>query len=125
MLKSAAFTLFEVLMAMGIFALVVIGAMAALNAALTAAREARIEQHARIQIENRLALLEGGPIQEIERVVETETPKMIFTETVKRENVVGQNSTVLNGFWRVRVVAKWKADNEERSMEASFLRFGQ
>lgn len=111
-------------MAMGIFALVVIGAMAALNAALSAAREARIEQHARIQIESRLALLEGGPIQEIERVVETETPKMTFTETVKRENVVGKNSTVLNGFWRVRVVAKWKDGEEERSQEASFLRAG-
>lgn len=124
MRKPAAFTLFEVLMAMGIFALVVIGAMAALNATLTAAREARIEQHARIQLENRLAVLEDGPLEEIERVVETKDPDMSFHETVKREDVVAPDYTVYSGFWRVRVVAKWKADNEERTEEATFLRFG-
>lgn len=118
-----AFTLFEVLVALAVFAMAVIGLMVALNSALSAARQIRTEARIRALLESRLATLEGGLIFETERVTESTNPRVKFTESLRREKVVGTGRDVLEGFWRARVVAEWEADGEQRRQEATFLRY--
>ena len=116
-----AFTLFEVLMALGVFGIAVVGMMVALNGALQSAREVRIGQVVRMEINNRLAQLEAEKPQELERRVELDSPKITFIETIRREEVKGSKREVLGGFWRLEVLAKWKAGQENREELASYL----
>lgn len=124
MRKNQAFTLFEVMMAMGIFGMAVVGMMVALNAALSAAAEARREQAVRAEIENRIAVLERRPLGVHERSEKLPSPPMEITESVRPEPITASDRARLEGFWRVRVVAKWREGGAERAMEASFLRYG-
>lgn len=122
MKTKRAFTLFEVLLALGIFGIAVVGMMAALNGTLDSAREARREQLVRQAIENRLAELEGGDIREGERVTGEKSPAITITESVRREPVHSGRER-LEGFWRIRVTAAWQDRGEWRSEEASVLRY--
>lgn len=123
MAKRGAFTLLEVLIALGVFAIAVVGMMVALNSILVAAKEARFSEIVRHRLENHLAFLEAGPIKEVNRKVELDSPKMTITETVRREQVVNANRSVLEGFWRVTVVAEWVTDGVKQKEEATILRF--
>jgi len=108
---------------MGIFGMSVVGLMMALNGVLSVAKEARLSREARLQMENRIALLEGGEIKELERVVEIESPRMTFVETVRRQSVKREDREVLEGFWEVRIVAKWGTGDDETEEVVSFLRY--
>ena len=123
--RTSAFTLLEIIIAMGVFAFAVIGMMGALDSVLSAAREARVHSIVRQRLDNQLALYEGGILKEVNRKVEMDTPKMTFTETVRREQVINDNRTVLEGFWRVTVLAEWEYQGIPQKEEASFLRYGQ
>lgn len=121
--SGSAFTLFEVLLALAIFGLAVIGMLGALNSALSSAREARLGQFARIQLESRLAILEGEPLRPTQRQVEQASPKMTFTESIQKEPITTASHETLDGFWRLKVVANWSASDGERKEEISFLRY--
>jgi len=121
--KRGAFTLLEVLMALGVFAIAVVGMMVALNAILVSAQDARLQQIVRQRLENHLAFLEAGPVKEVNRKVDLDSPKMTITETVRREQVLNANRTVMEGFWRVEVVAEWEIEGVKQKDQASILRF--
>lgn len=123
MRRNQGFTLFEVLIALGIFGMVVIGMMMALDSTLAAAKEARQEQAVRTQIANRMALLEGEELKELERRIQIESPKMTFIETVQKEAAQGRDREVLDGFWRVTILAKWQVGGQAVQEQASFLRY--
>lgn len=121
---SGGFTLLEVLLALGIFGLAVVGMMEALNSALEAARDARLEQIARTQLENRLAILQGEPLRATERRVDQSEPRMTFTESIQPERIITPDRRTLDGLWRIKAAVQWKVGGEERREESSFLRYG-
>ncbi len=122
--RRGAFTLLEVLVALGVFAFAVLGMMGALNALLDSAREARFHEIVRHRLENHLALYEGGLLKEVNRKVDLDSPKMTITETVRREQVINSERTVLEGFWRVTLLAEWESLGVKQKEEASILRYG-
>jgi prepilin-type N-terminal cleavage/methylation domain-containing protein len=122
--RSRAFTLLEVMVALGVFAFAVLGMMGALNSLLESSREARFEQVVRSRLESHLALYEGGQLKEVNRKVELEQPPMTLTEIVKREQAINANRTVLEGFWRVTVTAEWETQGVKQKEEATILRYG-
>ena len=121
--RIGAFTLLEVLVALGVFSFAVLGMMGALNALLESAREARFHEIVRHRLENHLAFYEGGQLKEVSRKVEFDTPKMTITETVRREQVLNSERTVLDGYWRVTVLAEWESLGVKEKEEASILRY--
>lgn len=110
-------------MALGIFALAVVGLLAALDTALDSAREIRNESRIRAELNSRLAMLETEPPQELSRVVESTNSNVKFTESMTPEVVIGSEKQQLAGFWRVRIVAEWPYKNQTQKQEASFLRY--
>lgn len=108
-------------MAMGVFGIAVIGMMLALNGALDAARAARLDQFVRTEMDSRLAQLEALAPRELTRTVELDSPRITMVESVHREEVKKSDSTVLSGFWRVSVQARWHLGVENREETASFL----
>lgn len=113
------FTLLEVLVALGIFAMGVLGLMLALQATVQGATSVQRENEIRAQLESRLARLSVGPLQEFAEGTEFEGTS--YGEEVLREEVTNSEATVLNGFWRVRVVARWQQEGAEQEWVASHL----
>lgn len=108
-------------MALGVFGIAVIGMMGALNGALQSAREVRLSQFVRTEMDNRLAQLESEKPKELERTFEVATPKITFIESIRREEITGSEQTRLGGFWRVEVLARWETDGVASEEKASFL----
>ncbi len=113
------FTLLEVLVALGIFAMGVLGLMLALQATVRGATSVQRENEIRTQLESRLARLSVGPLQEFAEGDELEGTS--YAEEVIREEVTNSEAEVLNGFWRVRVVAIWQQDGTEQEWAVSHL----
>lgn len=111
-------------MALGIFAMAVVGAMTALNAVLGSAREVRSSDAVRTQMENRLALLEGAELKEMERTVNGDGMGVVFKESLRREKVTATDGQILEGFWRASVIAQWGAGATKNEEKAEFLRYG-
>ena len=122
-MKSRAFTLIEVLIALGVFGFAVIGGLAALNTIMEMASETRFEGVVRQRLEDCVARIEAEPPGEISRVTDLTSPTMKITEECKPEQVIGSNRTILNGFWRVKIRAEWQQAGEPQTLEASFLRY--
>jgi len=85
---ASAFTLFEVLLALGIFGLAVVGMLGALNSALSSAREARLGQFARTLgtlLENGVPVLTALAITEQEADIHAEQKdRVVISDLVKR-----------------------------------------
>lgn len=120
--KSKGFTLFEVLVALGVFAFAIIGLLMALDSALSAASDARFETLVRRQLENSMAKLESIEPQEYKEVMEIAMPAMRITETMTAETIVTEERIRLDGFWRVRIEATWSRRGREETFSAEFLR---
>lgn len=117
--KDRGFTLLEVLVALGIFSMGVLGLMLALQATVQGASAVQRENEIRAQLESRLARLSVGPLQEFAEAEEFEGTA--YAEEVTREEVTDSEAVVLNGFWRVRVVARWQQAGQEQEWAASHL----
>ncbi len=113
------FTLLEVLVALGIFAMGVLGLMLALQATVQGASSVQRENEIRGQLESRLARLSVGPLQEFAEGDEFEGTA--YAEEVTQEEVTDAEATVLTGFWRVRVEATWLQAGAEQKWAVSHL----
>jgi Tfp pilus assembly protein PilV len=117
------FTLFEVLVALGLFAFAVVGLLAGIRAIADVVDEARIASAVRQQMENRVAFMEVLRPAKYEKIVTADFPKMTITEEMFPETVSrGEGKQPLSGFWRVRIRARWEAAGQRGEDEASFLR---
>lgn len=116
--SNRAFTLLEMLTAMGIFCFAVLGLLYALEVSVDAARELRRQKSVRTQLENRLARLSLPPLKEFFAVVEEEGVK--YTESVRPETV-RTDGVEIPGYWRVRVLAEWKVSRDEQQWDVSHL----
>ena len=126
MKAQQAFTLVETLIALGIVAFAVIGLLTALNSAVDAARFLRREATVRQQLENRVARLLLDQRKNMREEIPADANGVAFLEEIKPEEVTAADRGIINGFQRIRVVARWKGSGgaaEER--EASFLTLAQ
>jgi prepilin-type N-terminal cleavage/methylation domain-containing protein len=114
-----AFTLLEVLIALGIFAFAALGLLLAMQSALDGASATQRDSRVRNGLQNRLASLSVGSLRPLgEDEVED---GVNYHMEVQREEVVNDEKTILRGFWRISVRAEWKAGSEPQVWEASHL----
>lgn len=109
-------------MALAILAFAVIGLLAALNTAVDAARVLRREAQVRQCLENRLTHLRLDPKKNLRREIPADESGVSYIEEIKAEQVANSDRTLLDGYQRISVVARWRNNSgqpEER--EASFL----
>ena len=121
---TAAFTLFEALVALAVFSFAVLGFLAAYDAALDAAREVRRESIVRQILEDRIAWLEKAELFETENRMDGPLPGMKILEAITPETMVDEEQNILGGFWRMSVTVEWQRDGQAETVEASFLRYG-
>jgi type II secretory pathway pseudopilin PulG len=102
----AAFTLFEVLIALGVFAIAVTGLALALDSAVQAAFEARERALSRIVLESRLSAAMSDPPINGRRVIEARDNNGIrVEETMDVFEAKTTNGTPVTGIWKLKITA--------------------
>ena len=106
-MKTKAFTLFEVLIALGVFAVAVTGLALALQSAVDAALNARSRMLARTMIESRLASAMANLPLDGRREIDGRTNNGIHVlETFEQTEIRDTNNAILPGMWRLKVTAE-------------------
>jgi type II secretion system protein I len=116
--SRGAFTLFEVLVALGVFAIAVTGLAIALDSAVMAAFEARERALARIVLESRLSAAMSDPPANGRRTIEARDNNGIrVEETMDPFEAKTTNGTLVAGLWKLKVTADW--GRRDRSKETA------
>jgi type II secretion system protein I len=101
------FTLFEVLVALGVFAIAVTGLAMSLQSAIEAALTARERVLARFVIESRLAAAMTDPPLDGRREIDGRTNNGISVlETFEQVELRDTNGQIIPGMWKLEVVAE-------------------
>ena len=105
-MSKKGFTLFEVLIALGVFALAVTGLALALQSAVDAALNARSRMLARTIIESRLAAAMADPPMNGKREIDARSNNGIAVlETFEQTEIRNPDETILPGMWKLIVTA--------------------
>ena len=100
------FTLFEVLIALGVFAIAVTGLAIGLQSAVEAALSTRERALSRFVIESRLASAMADPPLDGKREIDGRTNNGISVlETFEPVELMDTNGQILPGMWKLRVTA--------------------
>jgi len=102
------FTLFEVLVALGVFAIAVTGLAIGLQSAVEAALSARQRALARFVIESRLAAAMTDPPLDGKRTIDGATNNGIsVVETFEQVELQDTNGQIIPGMWKLQVTAEF------------------
>jgi type II secretion system protein I len=117
------FTLFEVLVALGVFAIAVTGLAIGLQSAVEAALSARQRALARLVIESRLAAAMTDPPLDGKRTIDARANKgMVVEETFEKIELQDTNGQIIPGMWKLQVTAKFSADGTTERAEIMVFR---
>ena len=119
-----AFTLFEVLIALGVFSIAVTGLAIALDSAVVAAFEARERALARVVLESRLSAVLSDPPLGGSRVIEARDNNGVrVEETMEKFEARTTNGVPVTGLWKLRVIADWgRRDKSKETAEILLFR---
>jgi len=122
---SSGFTLFEVLIALGVFAIAVTGLAIALDSAVMSVFEARERALARVVLESRLSAVMSDPPMNGRRVIDARDNNGVrVEETMEKFEAQTTNKMAVTGLWKIRISADW--GRSDRSKEtAEILLFKQ
>lgn len=122
-MTNRAFTLFEVLIALGVFAIAVTGLAIALQSAVDASLMARQRALSRVVIESRLAMAMSDPPLDGRREIEARTNNGVHVlETFEQAEIQTTNGTLLPGMWTLKVTADWKGGAGKETAEILLYR---
>jgi len=112
-IRSSGFSLFEVLVALGVFAMAVTGLALALDSAVGAAFEARGRALARIALESRLSVAMADPPSG-RRVIEARDNQGIrVEESLDPFEAQTTNGVPITGLWKLKVTADFGSGGKE------------
>ena len=117
------FTLFEVLVALGVFAIAVTGLAIGLQSAVEAALSARQRALARFVIESRLAAAMTDPPLDGKRTIDARANNGVAVEeTFEQIELQDTNGQIIPGMWKLQVTAKFSADGTTERAEIMVFR---
>lgn len=112
--RRTGFTLFEVLIALAVFAIAVTGLAIAIESGIRAALDTRSAAAARDVLESRLAVCLADPPMGAERIIEASTNNGVrVREVMQPQELKTTNDTILPGMWRVSITAEWGSGQKE------------
>jgi type II secretory pathway component PulJ len=117
------FTIAETLVALAVFSFSVLGIVLALDATIDAARTMQRESLIRGELQSRLAILSNRPAREFSAKADANADGVTYQETVIPEQIRQEDATVLTGFWKVSVTARWMDRGEPQEWELSHLEY--
>lgn len=118
-------TLFEVLLALAIFAISAVSLVTAINQIGQAVLEARQYRNVEQGIESILDEYSKAPqLDDMEKEIKPGKDGVAFTvQITSLRDAKNQEGRILQGLFRIRVIARWKENREPMELEAETLRF--
>jgi prepilin-type N-terminal cleavage/methylation domain-containing protein len=108
------FSLFEVIVALGVFAISVLGLAIALDSSVQAALEARERAFARMQLDSRLSACLADPPMSGRRVIEARDNQGVrIEETLIPYEAKTTNNIAVTGLWKLKILADWGQKKQE------------
>lgn len=121
MRSAPGFALLETVFAWAILCMAITGLVIILNTSLETANTLNQERDIRHELESRLARLRVDLRREFR---EQSTHRgVIYVEEIFPEDIATSDHTVLEGYKRIKVTAKWQDRHGSQQREASFLVF--
>jgi type II secretory pathway pseudopilin PulG len=115
--------LFEVLVALGVFAIAVTGLAIGIQSAVEAALSARQRALARFVIESRLAAAMTDPPLNGKRTIDARANNGVAVEeTFEKLELQDTNGQIIPGMWKLKVTAKFNADGTAERAEIMVFR---
>mgnify|MGYP006285909229 FL=1 len=122
-MNKRGFTLFEVLIALGVFAIAVTGLAIGLQSAVEAALSARQRALARLVIESRLAAAMTDPPLNGKRTIDARANNGVSVEeSFEQIELKDTNGQIIPGMWKLQVTAKFSADGTAERAEIMVFR---
>jgi len=118
-------TLFEVLLALAIFAIAAVALVTAINQIGHAVLESRQYRNVEQGIESVIDEFSKLPVlDEVEKKINPEKDGVTYHVKVTAvRDAKNQEGRILQGLFRIQVTAKWNDNNEEMELSAETLRF--
>ncbi len=122
-MNKRGFTLFEVLIALGVFAIAVTGLAIGLQSAVEAALSARQRALARLVIESRLAAAMTDPPLNGKRTIDARANNGVSVEeSFEQIELKDTNGQIIPGMWKLQVTAKFSTDGTAERAEIMVFR---
>ncbi|MDX6766358.1 MAG: hypothetical protein SFU85_06170 [Candidatus Methylacidiphilales bacterium] len=115
--------MFEVLIALAVFATAFVGIGRVLAGLIDAAGRVEHARYVRGQMESRIALLKKGNIQPLREEQDRDSRGVSYLLEIKKADIRGKKNAPLNGFFLLRVEARWRQGTEEQSDDLETLWF--
>lgn len=118
-------TLFEVLLALAIFAISAVSLVTAINQIGHAVLEARQYRNVEQGIESILDEYSKAPrLDDMEKEIKPGKDGVGYTvQITSLRDAKNQEGRILQGLFRIRVIARWKENREPMELEAETFRF--
>ena len=118
-------TLFEVLLALAIFAIAAVALVTAINQIGHAVLEARQYRNVEQGIESIIDEYSKAPVlDEVEKQIKTGKDGVAYNVKITAvRDAKNQEARILQGLFRIHVTATWQENREAMSLEAETLRF--
>jgi type II secretory pathway component PulJ len=112
-----AFTLFEVMLALAIFSMAILGLALSLQKMVEASLETRQDNEVRRELDSRLAIFRQKQIQPGTQDLGQDKAGRVYEGETTLLELKNRRNVALNGLYRLTVRTKWKAGatEEERS----------
>ncbi len=120
---NAAFTLFEVLVALGLFALVAFSLVELLQNAIATEEEIRLSESVTQGLSNQLAMVTSKKIEPTEQDLANPVSNSPITYhlSITQIQLYSQDKTILNGMYKITLTATWPEDQTTEKREISQL----
>jgi len=115
--RQRGFTLFEVMIALGVFAIAVVGLITALNTAMQAALEVRQRAQIRQELESRIALRQAIPLDKEKLVIEAKANHGIrVEETLVPQTLQNKDGEELPNIKKLTITATLDQQSDSASI---------
>jgi Tfp pilus assembly protein PilV len=112
--KKSGFMLFEVMVAVTVFAVAALGLANALNNTIDAALAWQREGEIRLGLQSKLAELKAKPLQVAKVTDPADAMGVVYESEVQQMQVRNEKDLLLSGIYRLTVRARWRANEQEQ-----------
>jgi signal peptidase II len=119
--KSRAFSLFEVMLAVTIFALVVMSLAQAIKSTVESSSLIQRESVTRQLLQNALNQARAGSLQPGTFPIESHDPTYTLEKTIEPLELQNKNKQLLQGLYRISITATWKEGQQTQQSKASLI----
>jgi prepilin-type N-terminal cleavage/methylation domain-containing protein len=116
--RRQGFTVFEVMIALSIFSLVVVGLATCLNELMDASIQSRREDEILMELETRLSEARRLPLAPGKTELEKDSRGVVYEQEVTVLELQNQRQAQLNGLYQLVIRARWPAGEGNQEREA-------